>query len=137
MGTMKWQPAWWNEGHANAWERAKEAMRRDWQQTRHDVRMGGHELNQSIGDTVKQAAGKEPLPAIDRANPPKVIGEWSDVELPIQYGYAARTHYKTHQKWTDELEATLEREWAASKEMTGRVWKDVREFVKHGYEAKH
>jgi hypothetical protein len=99
--------------------------------------MGGHELNQSVGHTVKQAAGKEPLPPIDRANPPKVVGQWADAEGPIQYGYAARTHYKAQGPWTAELEATLEREWASAKEMTGRAWKDVREFVKHGYEAKH
>ena len=46
MGTMKWQPAWWNEGHASAWDRVKEAMRRDWEQTKQDMKMkGGHELN--------------------------------------------------------------------------------------------
>src|SRR5581483_8090792 len=56
MGTMKWQPAWWNDGHASAWERVKEAMRRDWEQTKHDLHLkGGHELNQGVKDTVKQA----------------------------------------------------------------------------------
>ena len=50
MATMKWQPAWWNDNHASAWDRVKEAMRRDWEQTKHDLHIkGGHELNQDIG----------------------------------------------------------------------------------------
>jgi hypothetical protein len=138
MGTMKWQPAWWNEGHASAWDRVKEAMRRDWQQTKHDMGIkGGHELNQSVAHTAKQAAGKEPLPPIDRPNPPKVIGEWNDVELPIEYGYSARSHYQAHTAWTDELESTLEKEWATASDKTGRAWRDVRDHVKYGFEAKH
>jgi hypothetical protein len=138
MGTMKWQPAWWNEGHAGAWDRVKEAMRRDWQQTKHDLGMkGGHELNQSASDTTKQAAGKEALPPIDRANPPKVIGDWNDIELPVEYGYSARAHYKAHTAWTDELESTLKKEWGTAKDKTGRAWEDVRDHVKYGFEAKH
>jgi hypothetical protein len=138
MGTMKWQPAWWNDGHASTWERVKEAMRRDWQQTKHDVGMkSGHELNQSLADTTRQMTGKEPMPSIERANPPKVIGDWNDVELPIEYGYSARSHYKAHSKWTDDLESTLKKEWSAGADKTGRAWEDVRDYVKYGFERKH
>jgi hypothetical protein len=138
MGTMNWQPAWWNDAHASTWDRVKEAIRRDWQQTKHDVGMkGGHELNQSLADTTKQAAGKEPIPAIDRANPPKVIGDWNEVEIPIEYGYSARAHYQMHAAWTDELESKLRSEWTARKFGTARAWEDVREHVKFGFEHKH
>ena len=57
-------PTWWNDQHNTAWERAREALRRDWEQTKADLtgNASGHDLNQSIGDTVRQATGKDPLP---------------------------------------------------------------------------
>lgn len=138
MGTMKWQPPWWNDSHASAWERVKEAMRRDWEQTRHDLKIkGGHELNQQIGDTMKQAAGKEPIPRDDAPNPPKVIGDWNDIELPIEYGYAARVQYRQYTAWTSELERTLEKEWESGRAKTAAEWRDVRDHVRKGFEAKH
>ena len=80
MGTMRWQPPWWNDEHASAWDRIKESVRRDWEQTMHDLSIhGGHELNQQIGDTLKQAAGKEAIPQDDRPNTPKVIGSWDEI----------------------------------------------------------
>ena len=138
MATMKWQPAWWNESHASAWDRVKEAMRRDWEQTKHDLHIkGGHELNQDVADTVKQATGTEPIPADDRLNPPKVVGEWNDVEVPLGYGFAARDKYgKQHTAWTNELETTLKGEWDAARSATGRGWDDVKEHVRRGYEYK-
>src|SRR5690349_14841384 len=102
MPPMQGQPAGWNDQHASGRERATGAMRRDWEQTKHDLHLkGGHELNQNIGDTVKQVAGKEAIPPADKLNPPKVIGDWSDVELPMGYGYSARDKYgREHQGWT-------------------------------------
>ncbi|MGQ0506913.1 MAG: hypothetical protein ACT4TC_16505 [Myxococcaceae bacterium] len=45
-------------------DRAKEALKRDWEQTKHDFnKKYGHDLDQSIGDTVRQATGSEPLPS--------------------------------------------------------------------------
>ena len=53
MGTMIWQPAWWKEEHAGAWDRVKEAMRRDWEQTRHDLHVkGGHERRARCGSPL-------------------------------------------------------------------------------------
>ena len=59
MGTKpsKWHPTWWREEtHGTAWKLVRESMRRDWEQTKHDLGLGGHELRQSVGDTLKQAA---------------------------------------------------------------------------------
>ncbi len=138
MGTMKWQPAWWNEGHASAWERVKEGDARIGaaDQAR-PQREGAPRAQPGVADTVKQSAGKEALPPIDRANPPKVIGEWNDAELPVEYGYAARSHYSAHTAWTNDLETTLKTEWSSAKDKTGRGWEDVRDHVKYGFEAKH
>ena len=42
---------------------AKEAMERDWEQTKHDLPgMEGKDLDQDVDDTLKQATGKEEPP---------------------------------------------------------------------------
>jgi hypothetical protein len=135
--TSGWRPSWWsNEVHGSAWDRIKEAMRRDWTQTKHDLHLsGGHEMNQSAVDTLKQAAGEEHLPNINHANPPKVIGEWNDAEIPYRYGHAARLQYgATHPAWSPELESTLEREWTEAKDHVSHDWASAKQFVRRGYE---
>jgi hypothetical protein len=43
--------------------KVKEALKRDWEQTKHDVsKKSGRDLDQDVGDTLKQATGKEPIP---------------------------------------------------------------------------
>ena len=122
----------WFDAQANAWERAKEAVRRDWEQTKHELHLGGHELNQDVEDTVTQAVGSAPIPAIDAPNPPKVIGQWQDLEAPIGFGYAARRHYGARfPKWTSELEKILAADWKRETQ----PWDSVKPYVRHGYEV--
>jgi hypothetical protein len=46
--------------------KAGEALKRDWEQTKHDFNKNkGEELNQDAGDTVGQAVGKKPVPPPD------------------------------------------------------------------------
>ena len=132
----RWRPSWWSdEVHGSAWERAQEAMRRDWAQTKHDLHLGGHEMNQGLADTLKQAAGQEHLPTINQANPPKVIGEWSDAETPYRYGYAARRQFGAqHPAWSPELESKLKDEWMMAQDQATRDWESARRFVQRGYE---
>lgn len=131
MGTMAWHPKWWREeSHGSAWLRAKEAMKRDWEQTKSDMHAGGRDLNQNVSDTVKQATGKEPIP---RTNAPSL--SWDDAESPMAFGYGARTQYgRDHQEWNDKLEGTLRSEWEQGRDKTRRAWEDVKSFVKRGYE---
>ena len=57
------RPQWWTDKHTSTWDRVKEALRRDWEQTKADLSSSdAADLNQNIGDTVKQAAGTQPLP---------------------------------------------------------------------------
>jgi hypothetical protein len=44
--------------------KVRRAMGRDAEQTKNDLTRGrkGRDLNQGVGDTVKQAAGKKPIP---------------------------------------------------------------------------
>jgi len=135
MATTTWQPSWWNQSHGNAWERVKEAVRRDWEQTKHDLHLkGGHELNQDVVDTLKQATGREEIPADDRPNPPKVIGTLHEAELPMGYGYSAHQKYgDEHPFWNERIEAKLRAEWEQANAGLP-VWNHVHRWVRHGYE---
>jgi hypothetical protein len=49
-----------------------EALERDWEQTKHDIKKDtGKDLNQGVGDTIKQGAGREPIPPPNVPNPTK------------------------------------------------------------------
>ena len=51
-------------------DRAKEALERDWEQTKSDLPgLEGKDLDQDVDDTVKQAAGKERIPSGSTPNP--------------------------------------------------------------------
>ena len=138
-----WHPSWWKDEHTQNWDRIKEAIRRDWQQTRHDLHMGGHELNQKASDTMKQATGKETIPSINDPNPPKVIGEltgeWEIVEQPMEYGFAARSQFGAkYRTWGPELERDLRTEWEKPEnpEAKAHRWDEVRTYVRRGYDYK-
>jgi len=45
-------------------DRTKDALERDWEQTKSDLPgLEGEDLDQDVDDTVKQAAGKESVPS--------------------------------------------------------------------------
>jgi len=121
-------PSWWNQEHESAWERVKEAFKRDWDQTKHD--MGGNEpdTDQDVDDTVKQAAGKQPIP-------PRGHRTYEDVEDAYRFGYGARSHYaKYYKDWDDEVETQLREDW---EQTYGGRWTDYRSAVRLGWERDH
>jgi hypothetical protein len=137
MGTIaNWRPSWWSdEVRGSAWDRAREAMRRDWMQTKHDLGIGGHQMNQGVADTVKQAMAKEHLPDINQANPPKVIGDWDEAEIPYGYGYAARKRFgSAHPVWNEGLETKLASEWSTLAHDGRQDWTVVSALVRRGYD---
>lgn len=117
------------------WERIKEALRRDWEQTKHEFSSkAGHELNQDIGDTLKQAAGKQAIPYDNRPNPPRVIDTWENAEQAIQFGYEASSYFRdSHREWNNSLDSTLADRWREYSAQ-GRDWDEVRNYVRHGFE---
>lgn len=119
------------------WERVKEALRRDWEQTKYDLSLpGGHQLNQSIDDTIEQARGAMPLPEHGMPNPPRVLATWEDAERSIRFGFDAyKRHGETHPTWGASVEAILAREWML--EGAAHDWSEVRTFVRHGYVHPH
>jgi hypothetical protein len=51
-------------------DRAKDALDRDWEQTKSDLPgLEGRDLDQDVDDTVKQATGDEPIPGKRTPNP--------------------------------------------------------------------
>jgi len=127
------KPSWWTDAHSVTWDNVKDALHRDWDQTRRDLHLGGHELNQTAGHTMAQATGAEPAPPNDVANPPVVIGRWEDSETAIGFGYAARMHYgERYPDWSPELARQLARDWKSD----SMPWKTFEIYVHHGYDAR-
>lgn len=124
MGQAVWHPKWWSKDkHESAWERVKEAMHRDWVQTKQDFGMkGGKELHQDLDNTVSQAFGAEPIP-------------WEDASVPLAFGYGARHQYGAqHAAWNDDLETELKTEWEQNPDAKRHGWNDIRGYVRRGYE---
>ena len=134
-----WHPAFWKEEtHGQAWARVQEALKRDWEQTKADIKVGGKELNQDVTDTVKQATGQAEIPGGLQSNPEtlhhgKEPREWSDVEPAVRYGYAARTQFGTRfPSWDDNLEKHLADAWDDQK--AGNPFVDVKRQVRLGWD---
>jgi len=112
---QKARPGWYTRDDDTAWERVKAAFRRDWRQTKHDF--GGHEpdLNQQVGDTVSQAAGRESIPSGNMPNSKHTHSGDHDMmyrdedEPAYRYGYAAYRHYGDTAGW-EETEARLRKD---------------------------
>jgi hypothetical protein len=124
-----WHARWWTQDkHGSAWERIKESMRRDWEQTKNDFKAGGKDLNQDVGDTVKQAAGKQEIPPPNEPN-------WEDVEQAYSYGYGAHQEFgNRYAKWNDDLERDLRTEWEAGHDKDKYKWDAFRPYVQRGWE---
>jgi hypothetical protein len=122
----KRNPKWWNQEHESGWERVKAAFKRDWDQTKHDF--GGKEpdTNQDVDDTVKQAAGKQPIP-------PRRQPTYEEKEDAYRFGYGARSQYsKQYSNWDNQLESQLERDWRDT--YSDRQWNEYRESVRRGWD---
>lgn len=133
------KPNWWNDKHNSSWEQVKEAFARDWEQTKADFsKHKGQELNQNAADTVKQAAGKEPVPppAVPNVKP----DDYASAEPALRYGYGASSQYSDHKEWGSDLESKMKNEWDDLK--SGRTWDSVKAHVRQGWDkarasAKH
>jgi hypothetical protein len=125
-------PKWWNEEHESTWSRVKAAMKRDWEQTKADFsKTKGRELDQDVDDTVKQAAGKQPIPPLSQPN--RDDDDWDRVEEGYRYGVGARSQYGTqYNDWDDGLEGKLREEWRDMK--SGRTWDEVKAAVRRGWD---
>lgn len=139
MGTAVWHPKWWTkEQHESNWERIKDALKRDWEQTKVDLKGQGKDLDQDIDDTLKQAVGTDAIPPLGVANAPggtplNPQKKWDEVEHSFKYGVGARHYYGSeHKVWDDRLENKLKSEWET--DPGHGTWNDVKAFVRRGWE---
>ena len=119
-------PKWWNSEHESRWERVKAAFKRDWDQTKHDLGARKPDTDQDVDDTVKQAAGKQPIP-------PRGQPTYEQTEDAYRFGYGARGQYqKRYPTWDDRLETQLKRDWSDT--YTDREWVEYRTAVRQGWD---
>jgi hypothetical protein len=119
-------PKWWNTENESAWERVKAAFKRDWDQTRHDFGGNQPDTDQDVDDTVKQAAGKQPIP-------PRGQPAYEEVEDAYRFGYGARSHYRPqYSSWDDDLETRLQEDWKET--YNDRNWARYRATVRRGWD---
>lgn len=74
-------PVWWTEQYNSGWERVREALKRDWEQTKGDLYSGsetGRNLRQTATHTIKQALGLESMPLPHQPNPREESQERSE-----------------------------------------------------------
>lgn len=119
-------PVWWNEEkHGSAWMRVKDALRRDWEQTKSDLTRGrkGVDTDQNVKDTVRQAVGKDATTSKD---------DWTRVEPGYRYGYGASTQY-SDKEWNPGIEGKLRQEWDDLK--SGRTWDEMKDHIRRGWDA--
>ncbi|HWD19758.1 MAG TPA: hypothetical protein VHB20_10820 [Verrucomicrobiae bacterium] len=121
-------PKWWTKDNDSSWDRVKAAMKRDWDQTKHDVGGKQPDTNQDVNDTVKQASGKQSIP-------PRGVPNYDTAEPALRFGYGARSQYgKKYSKWTPDLENELKRDWTESNRDVN--WDDESRYIRSGWEYK-
>jgi hypothetical protein len=121
-------PSWWTEHHDSAWERTKAAFKRDWDQTKHDFGGDEPETDQDVDNTVKQAAGKEPIP-------PRGAPTYEDAEPAYRFGHGARTYYGTrYPNWNSSLEGELRRDWEST--YPDGDWDAESRYIRKGWDYR-
>ena len=121
-------PKWWNTEYDSAWDRMKAAVKRDWDQTKHDFGGDEPDTDQDVDDTVAQAAGKQPIPP--RGEPTE-----EEIEAAYRFGYGARRHYRDQGDWDDKFESRIRSDWEATYEDDDDVksWPRYRNAVRRGW----
>ena len=120
-------PDWWADEHDTAWERVKTAMKRDWDQTKHDFGGDEPDTDQNIANTTRQASGKETIP-------PRGVPTYEELEPATRFGYGARSNYgEEYSDWNDELEAQLKQDWEEIAPERKQTWMQDRAAIRYGW----
>src|SRR5258708_9201891 len=126
MKSQQRNPHWWNEEHDSGWDGVKAACKRDWEQTKHDLGGKPPDTDQGVSDTVKQAAGKQPIP-------PRGQPTFEQTEDAYRFGFGARSQYRLRfSNWDDQLENQLRQDW--NQTYKDRDWARYRDFVRRGWD---
>ena len=124
-------PQWWNDANDSAWDRVKLAMKRDWDQTKHDLGGKEPETNQTIGHTTRQASGKEVIP-------PRGEPAYEELEPAYRFGHGARSKYgEDYPEWNDNLETRLENDWSEMYPTRSESWLQDRAAMRYGWDYSY
>lgn len=110
------RPSWYTDDQDKSWGSAREAFRKDWEQTKHDFgSKTARDLGQDAGDTVREATTG-------------VKNDFETHESSFRFGHAARSHYgKTHPKWSNDLETNLRKDY-------GNDYDRDKDYIRRAYE---
>jgi hypothetical protein len=131
------EPVWWTAQHTILWEQHLPTLKSDFQQSATERR--AELTHQGPDDAVFQKRPGTPRNVdVDRAhkvpdNNWEVGTIWEQIEPGIRYGVGARAQYPEHERWSDELEARLRKEWNETNEPS--TWDKVKRAVRHGFES--
>jgi hypothetical protein len=121
-------PSWWTDENESSWERVKSALKRDWDQTKHDFGGDEPDTNQKMRNTIHQASGKEAIP-------PRRQPAYDDLEPAVRFGYGARSKYGTdYTDWDDKLEANLRKDWEMIAPDRKQAWREDRAAIRYGWD---
>jgi hypothetical protein len=124
-------PKWWDDDRNSGWERVKAAFRRDWEQTKADLSGGkkGEDLNQDVGDTMRQASGKQTIPGQHQANPMDA----EDIEKRVKK--AEKEMDKQEKRYAKEAGKTADRMADDRGWDRWRTWEEAEVPLMYGYGA--
>lgn len=123
-------PRWWNKEYESAWDRVKDAVKRDWDQTMHDFGAEEPDTNQNVGDTIAQAAGKQPIP-------PRGVPTYDEAEPAYRFGYIARMEFgDEYDDWNDEVASRMREEWDEMEPADPQSWERNRRSVRAGWNRR-
>lgn len=114
-----------------SWTSIREHAMRDWSQS---------QLTRASAPTAigskSQPAGGVPTPPRGEPIEAKVAGDYSDVERPMAFGYAAHTRYAERPAWDEDLELRLKEDWERTNPRIRADWEQVKPLVRHGWEYR-
>ncbi|HEV2696040.1 MAG TPA: hypothetical protein VG347_24340 [Verrucomicrobiae bacterium] len=121
-------PAWWTKETDSGWDNVKAALKRDWDQTKHDFGGNTPNTNQKIGNTIRQAEGTEGIP-------PRGLLTYDELEPAVRFGYGAKAVYgEEYLYWDDELEARLLTDWEKVEPARKQTWMQDRAAMRYAWE---
>ena len=121
-------PSWWTDENDSAWERTKAALKRDWDQTKHDLGGDEPDTDQNVDNTVRQASGRESIP-------PRGETAYDEIEPAHRFGYGARSYYQEeYPEWDDELETQLRSDWKEIHPEREANWDNDIEAIRYGWD---
>jgi hypothetical protein len=120
-------PGWWTRDHETAWNCVKEAMKRDWMQTKRDWSGDEIDVPQNTGTTLRQTIVRKILSPCDQL----AYETW---EPAYRFGYGARLKFGSeYSAWNTNLEICLARDWRSINATRRQTWDQDREAIRYGW----